>query len=147
MNTRISFTRIATVAALAGCTFVAVHTPRAQAGEMASMSIDGGTPLSATLLPQVTITGSMSNPAADTLLSVAADKSLPVTLLPTVRVSARRVAADMPTLLPVVRVFAQAPAAPSEEARMVSTSDAVLLPSIEVDADDAASVRGRVMPR
>lgn len=145
MNTRISFTRIATVAALAGCTFVAVHTPRAQAGEMASMSIDGGTPLSATLLPQVTITGSMSNPAADTLLSVAADKSLPVTLLPTVRVSARRVAADMPTLLPVVRVFAQA--APSEEARMVSTSDAVLLPSIEVDADDAASVRGRVMPR
>lgn len=143
MNTRISFTRIATVAALAGCTFVAVHAPRAQAGEM---SVDAGTPLSATLLPQVTITGSMKNPAADTLLSVAADKPLPVTLLPTVRVNAR-VAAEVTTLLPVVRVFAQAPAAPSEEARMVSNDDAVLLPNIEVDADSAASVRGRVMPR
>lgn len=143
MNTRISFTRIATVAALAGCTFVAVHAPRAQAGEQ---SVDTGAPLSATLLPQVTITGSMKNPAADTLLSVAADKPLPVTLLPTVRVNARA-AADMTTLLPVVRVFAQAPAAPREEARMVSTDDTALLPDIEVDADSAATVRGRVMPR
>jgi hypothetical protein len=146
MNTRISFTRIATVAALAGCTFVAVHTPRAQAGEMDSMSIDGRAPLSATLLPQVTITASMKNPAADPLLSVADAKPLPVTLLPTVRVSARA-AANMTTLLPVVRVFAQAPAASSEEARMVSTDDTVLLPSIEVDADSATTVRGRVMPR
>jgi hypothetical protein len=145
MNTRISLTRIATAAALAGCAFAGVHAPRATAQDDVTMSVDAGAPLSATLLPQVTITASARHPGAEPRLTVADDEPLPVTLLPTVRVNARL--ADLTTLLPVVRVFAQAPSAPSDEARMVAADEADALPRLESDGERTSSVRGRLMPR
>lgn len=142
MNTRISFTRIATAAAIVGCAFVGMHAPRAAAQD-AAMSIDGAAPLQATLLPTVSVTASRRNPAAEPSLSIADAAPLHVTLLPTVRVTAR-VVADLTTLLPVVRVVAEA-SSPWRAETQGSGGTTMALP--DVDSDDGMAVRSRMMPR
>ncbi len=71
---------------------------------LAAMAAPSDMPLSATLLPEVRVTASVSHPHAAPILHVADTAPQRVTLLPTLRVEAR---VDAPVLLPVVRVAAQ----------------------------------------
>ncbi|MFC4818907.1 hypothetical protein [Dokdonella ginsengisoli] len=98
MNTRMLRSAL-TLALIAGA---AAHA------NAATMSVDAGAPIQATLLPEVTVVASSSRPYQEPTLRVAATAPLSVTLLPTVHVNARAQEELAMVVLPTVRVVAQA---------------------------------------
>lgn len=98
MNTRMLRSAL-TLALIAGA---AAHA------NAATLSVDAGAPIQATLLPEVTVVASSARPYQEPTLHVAATAPLSVTLLPTVHVNARAPEELAMVVLPTVRVVAQA---------------------------------------
>ena len=104
MNIRIPLIRAAVATALAAGAFMLSQTPQATAAaDPVTMSVDARAPLQATLLPVVSVVADANEPDGAASLHVAATDALPVTLMPTVYVTARvsDIAAAMPTAVRV----------------------------------------------
>lgn len=84
-----------------------VFAGTAACANAATMSVDPGAPIQATLLPEVTVVASSFRPDAAPTMRVAATAPLNVTLMPTVRVNQRVSEGLAMVTLPTVRVVAQ----------------------------------------
>ncbi|GAA0710967.1 hypothetical protein [Dokdonella soli] len=112
MNIRTVFIRAAIAAVLLGGFVAITHAPHALAAQdSVTMSVDARAPLHASLLPTVSVVAAATDATATTLLRVAAVESLPVTLLPTVHVTAH------------VSAFITTIATDSVDARIASARD------------------------
>lgn len=117
------------------------------AADAATMSVDAGAPIQATLLPEVTIAASASRPQAEATMRVAATAPLSVTLLPTVHVNARAQEALATVVLPTVRVVAQAADA-TDDAIAYQGEGASSLPRVDAAAAvHAPGFRASLMPQ
>lgn len=139
MNTRLLRSAL-TLAFVAGA---AAHA------NAATMSVDAGAPIQATLLPEVTIVASRARPDLEPTMHVAATSPLGVTLLPTVRVTARAQEELATVVLPTVRVVAQAAETVPDEALAYQGGSARGLPRVDAGASaaPAAGFRARLMPQ
>jgi hypothetical protein len=89
MKTRTPLIRAALAMAMVGSAFAIERVPHAaQLG--AGMSVETTAPLHATLLPELSVSASASDPDLVVATKLAADAALPVTLMPTVHVVATR---------------------------------------------------------
>lgn len=115
----------------------------------ATMSVDAGAPIQATLLPEVTVFASSASPEAASTMRVAATKPLSVTLLPTVRVNQRVSEGLAMVTLPTVRVVAQAEDAMDDALAHQSEHAYSRLPSVDAEPTMAptAGVRAGLMPQ
>jgi hypothetical protein len=104
MNTQSRYLNPATLAVA----FAALFTMSLGYAANETMSVEARAPLQATLLPTVTINGNLANPDAEGNWSVANVRPTPVTLMPTVRVTAD-VEALAVSNLPTVQVVANVP--------------------------------------
>lgn len=75
------------------------------AAAQSSATLDSRAPVQATLLPEMKVTASLANPQAAPRWRLASTRPLPVTLMPTLTVSAD-VEALAVTVLPTVTVYA-----------------------------------------
>ena len=144
MNHRIALIRLAAIAALIGSGIATAHNVDAEEAA-AQATIDARAPLSATLLPTVSVDAtpatSESNPAT---MRIADTAPLRVTLLPTVYVTARAQREETAVLLPTVRVT------PTSAPDAIADADEAMpeLPAIEEAAREPSMVsRARTMPR
>lgn len=114
----------------------------------ATMSVDAGAPIRATLLPEVTVVASSARPDLEPTLRVAATAPLGVTLLPTVRVTARAQEELAMVVLPTVRVVAQAENA-VEDALAYRDEHAHGFPHVDAAATSTAApgFRASLMPQ
>jgi hypothetical protein len=91
MNIRTPLIRAAVAAVLIGGIYALPRTPHAAAAHASvTMSVDRTAPLHATLLPTLSVTADASAPDLEIAARLADVDALPVTLLPTVHVHARR---------------------------------------------------------
>ncbi|HET6546483.1 MAG TPA: hypothetical protein VFG55_07050 [Rhodanobacteraceae bacterium] len=141
MNTRTSLVRTMSFAFAAAAGVSASLYPQCSvaAQNSDSMSVDAHRPLAATLLPKVKVFARATDPGVASVVRVADDKPLPVTLLPVVRVSGNLPALSV-TRLPVVRVTAKAE---PEFARLASVEAGVVTVPRDLDIDPAWSRRPR----
>lgn len=136
MNTRLICSALALVFAGAAC------------ANAATMSVDAGAPIQATLLPEVTIVASSARPDVEPTMRIAATAPLSVTLMPTVRVH-QRVSEQLATvILPTVRVVAQVEPA-TDETLAFNGAGAHALPRVDagVTSAPAAGFRASLMPQ
>jgi hypothetical protein len=120
-------------------------------------TVESRAPLSATLMPTVSIDADASTSDANPARMRIADTApLQVTLLPTVYVTAKKAhSQEMATvMLPTVRVTAQIGSwqAPIESARIADSEDAVVdLPDVDdsssSNSEQGLALRARTMPR
>jgi hypothetical protein len=90
MNTRTPLIRAAVATALAGGVFLVSQVPQAIAAQASqTMSVEARAPLQATLLPVVSVVADATHPDGVTWMQIASTEALPVTLMPTVFVTAR----------------------------------------------------------
>ena len=143
MKNRPSLIRAAITVVFAGSAFVAAHAADIET----TMTVDAQEPLSATLMPTISVDADSTMRVADTL-------PLQVTLMPTVYVSARANPELAVTMLPTVRVTAQIESAemPITTMHIVDAEDAVLdLPVVEDESSSRTekplALRAHVMPR
>lgn len=142
MKHRPSLIRAAITVVFAGSAFVAAHAADIET----TMTVDAQEPLSATLMPTVSVDADSTMRVADTL-------PLQVTLMPTVYVSARANPELAATMLPTVRVTAQIESAEMPVTmHIVDAEDAVLdLPVVEDESSSRSgqplTLRARTMPR
>ena len=104
MKSRISFFHNARSSILLASLLTAFS---ASAVAQSTVSLDPRAPLQATLLPEMKVTASMSNPHAAPRWSVASTRPVPVTLMPTLTITADAEALAI-TRLPTITVIAQA---------------------------------------
>jgi hypothetical protein len=143
MKNRPSLIRAAITAVFAGSAFVAAHAADIET----TMTVDAQAPLSATLMPTVSVD-------ADSTMRVADTAPLQVTLMPTVYVTARANPEFAATMLPTVRVTARIESAemPVTTMHIVDAEDAVLdLPFVEDESsshsEQPLALRAHTMPR
>ncbi|NCT69050.1 MAG: hypothetical protein GXC76_15590 [Rhodanobacteraceae bacterium] len=86
-NIRTPLIRAVLATALVGGALAVLPSPRADALDAGTASVDAAAPIEAVLLPTVVVAADASHPEAATTHVVG--HALPVTLLPTVRVNAR----------------------------------------------------------
>ena len=119
-------------------------------------TVESRAPLSATLMPTVSIDADASTSDANPATMRIADTApLQVTLLPTVYVTAKAHSQEMAAvMLPTVRVTAQIGSwqAPIESARIADSEDAVVdLPDVDdsssSNSEQGLALRARTMPR
>lgn len=90
MNMNTVFIRAAIATAFVGLGLTSVHVPDAVAAHAdVTLSVDARAPLHATLLPMLSVVADVANPDAPATMRMAGDDALPVTLMPTVYVSAQ----------------------------------------------------------
>lgn len=104
MKARTFLVHNATSAALVGLLLAAFS---ASAAAQSTVTLDPRAPLQATLLPEMKVTASASNPHAEPRWSLASTRPVQVTLMPTLTVRADAEALAV-TRLPTVVVIAQA---------------------------------------
>jgi hypothetical protein len=147
MKNPFALIRLAVVAVLLGSAGAIAQTVDAQ-DATSPVTVEARAPLSATLLPTVSVDAtpstSESNPAT---MRIAATEPLRVTLLPTVYVNARAEREETATLLPTVRVTAR-----YDAAEVADASDAAPeMPAIDGASPTSAAhslvSRARTMPR
>jgi len=143
MKNRPSLIRAAITVVLAGSAFVAAHAADIET----TMTVDAQEPLSATLMPTVSVD-------ADSTMRVADTAPLQVTLMPTVYVTARANPEFAATMLPTVRVTAWIEPAqmPVTTMHIVNAENAVLdLPVVEDESssriEKPLALRAHAMPR
>ena len=88
MKTRTPLIRAALAMAMVGSAFALERVPAAQPG--VRVSVDANAPLHATLLPELSVGASASDPDRAVATKLATTTALPVTLMPTVHVVASR---------------------------------------------------------
>lgn len=116
MNTRTTLIRTTIAIALSGALFTSAHATDTSPG------VDARAPLAATLLQTVRVSANAAKPFDPPVWSVADGEPLRVTLMPTVRVTARADSLAV-TTLPTVTVVAQAqPAADVMEPRLLTSA-------------------------
>lgn len=149
MNTRTPLIRAALAAALFGAAFTFVHTsPMIPANAAVSMSVDARAPLHATLLPVVSVFADATNPDGIVAMRIAATEALPVTLLPTVYVSARL--ADFAAAPTRVAALTQRARVRRAAADVVAGNASAFAPDPAVRvklADAAPALRTHMLPR
>lgn len=111
MNTRKSINRKMTSAAMSGALLAALSF---NAVAQSTATLEARAPLHATLLPSVIVSASISNPSAAVRWSVAPGRPTPVTLMPTLTITADAYALAM-TTLPTITVFAQTESPPMQD--------------------------------
>ena len=89
MKTRTPLIRAALAVAMVGSAFAIERVPHA-AGTAAGVTIEARAPLHATLLPELSVVASASDPDLAVATNLAVTAALPVTLMPTVHVVASR---------------------------------------------------------
>jgi hypothetical protein len=89
MKTRTPLIRAALAMAMIGSAFALERVPQA-AQPGVSMSVEANAPLHATLLPELSVGASASDEDLVVASKLAAGAALPVTLMPTVHVFAKR---------------------------------------------------------
>ena len=121
MNTRKSINRNVTSALLTG-TLLATLSLNAIADS--SVTLDSRAPLAATLLPGLKVSASISNPSAQVRWSIAPGHPIPVTLMPTLTITADAYSLTI-TTLPTVTVIA-----PSKTLPGASSQTLVMAPTV-----------------
>jgi len=153
MNTRTPLIRAALATAFVGCALIFTHlSPASPAHASETMSVDTRAPLHATLLPVVSVFAEATHPGGIVAMRIAATEALPVTLLPTLYVTARSAdfsaAPPMRVAAATQRVRAQNPidmrvVADDDGARTLTRADAVRAKLV----DGAPALRTCMLPR
>lgn len=103
MNARKSINRKMTSTVLGGALLVVLSF---NAIAQTTATLDTRAPIHATLLPGIKVSVSISDPSATVRWSIAPGRPIPVTLMPTLTITADAHAVAM-TTLPTIPVFAQ----------------------------------------
>jgi hypothetical protein len=155
MKNRMSVISAAMAIVFAGSAFATANAAEALDAQSVT-TVESRAPLSATLMPTVSIDADASTSEANPATMRIADTApLQVTLLPTVYVTAKAHSQEMvATMLPTVRVTAQIGSweSPVESARIADAEDAIVdLPDVDdastSNAERGLALRARSMPR
>ena len=121
MNTRKSINRNVTIALLSGALLAMISL---NAIADSSVTLDSRAPLAATLMPRLKVSASISNPSAEVRWSIAPGRPTPVTLMPTLTITADAYSLTI-TTLPTVTVIA-----PREIVSASSSQTLVMAPTV-----------------